>query len=53
MTEPVILKHCDACEAETLHAREQEGKPDPARVVTEHVCSECGAIESKVQTLHE
>jgi hypothetical protein len=42
MTDPVIIKHCDTCEAKTLHARDQKGKPDPARVVTERICSECG-----------
>jgi len=52
MTDPVILKHCDACEAETLHAREQRGESNPARIVTEHICIECGSVQTKAQKLN-
>jgi len=53
MTDPVILKHCDACDERTLHARDQRGESDPARVVTEHVCSECGTTLTQTESLHE
>jgi len=46
MTEPVILTDCDACGERTAHAREQQGKADPPRIVTERVCSECGATDT-------
>jgi len=52
MTDPVILKYCDACDERTLHARDQHAEPDPARVVTEHICSECGSVQTKTQKLN-
>jgi len=51
MTEPVILDRCDVCERRTLHAREQQGKPDPARVETERICSECGTTTTRVKRI--
>jgi len=51
MTEPVILSHCDTCEKRTRHAREQRGKADPPRVVTEWICSECGTTDTRNQPI--
>lgn len=53
MTDSVIQKDCDACDAKTLHARDQRGESDPPRVVTDYVCSECGTTTTQTQKVHE
>jgi len=52
MTDPVILDRCDICERRTLHARDQQGKADPPRVVTERICSKCGTTTTKQKKIN-
>jgi hypothetical protein len=51
MTEPVILDRCDTCERRTPHTRDQQGKADPPRVVTERICSKCGTTTTHIKRI--
>jgi len=46
MTGPVIITDCPECGERTPHSRDQSGEPDPPRVETDMICSECGTVRT-------
>jgi len=51
MTDPVILTECPECGEKTRHSRDQSSKPDPLRVETDMICSECGTVRTTKEIL--